>query len=394
MYHLTAKQIDYIFNDIGARGVEMKSLQLNLLDHICCIIEQNLEETGDFESFYQKTIKTFYKDALWELEEETIFLLTFKNYYHMKKIMIVSGAFAAFAMTFGIFFKFMHWPGASILLVLGIITSSLIFLPLLFTIKAKEQESTKEKLILGLGTLSGILMSLSILFKVMHWPLANNLGIISLIILGLVFLPIYFFTGIRHPEKKVNTMTTSILVIMVCGLWLTLMRTPSASRIINIRDTSIFVTNEQIVKNEKKLLEKSRQKDILLSSNTLLSQNITNTCQELKNYIIETETGQKVIDEDFESKSVLLIEQNNINPFTDPAAKAKVNELLGMIDKYNSLLKEQNVSGLKKIPTRNSFVEYLRTGNTIALSLMSLLNELTQVQMFVLQNERELLAMK
>jgi len=394
MYHLTEKQIDYIFNDIGARGVEMKSLQLNLLDHICCIIEQNLEETGDFESFYQKTIKTFYKDALWELEEETIFLLTFKNYYHMKKIMIVSGAFAAFAMTFGIFFKFMHWPGASILLVLGIITSSLIFLPLLFTIKAKEQESTKEKLILGLGTLSGILMSLSILFKVMHWPLANNLGIISLIILGLVFLPIYFFTGIRHPEKKVNTMTTSILVIMVCGLWLTLMRTPSASRIINIRDTSIFVTNEQIVKNEKKLLEKSRQKDILLSSNTLLSQNITNTCQELKNYIIETETGQKVIDEDFESKSVLLIEQNNINPFTDPAAKAKVNELLGMIDKYNSLLKEQNVSGLKKIPTRNSFVEYLRTGNTIALSLMSLLNELTQVQMFVLQNERELLAMK
>jgi len=143
MYHLTEKQIDYIFNDIGARGVEMKSLQLNLLDHICCIIEQNLEETGDFESFYQKTIKTFYKDALWELEEETIFLLTFKNYYHMKKIMIVSGAFAAFAMTFGIFFKFMHWPGASILLVLGIITSSLIFLPLLFTIKAKEQESTK-----------------------------------------------------------------------------------------------------------------------------------------------------------------------------------------------------------------------------------------------------------
>ena len=69
MYQLSDKQIDHILNDIGARGVEMESLQQNLLDHICCIIEQDLEEKGDFESFYQKTIKTFYKDALWEIEE-------------------------------------------------------------------------------------------------------------------------------------------------------------------------------------------------------------------------------------------------------------------------------------------------------------------------------------
>lgn len=64
MYQLSDKQIDHILNDIGARGVEMESLQQNLLDHICCIIENNLEENGDFESFYKKTIQTFYKDAL------------------------------------------------------------------------------------------------------------------------------------------------------------------------------------------------------------------------------------------------------------------------------------------------------------------------------------------
>src|ERR1700755_3378054 len=99
MYHLSDQQIDHILSDISARGVEMESLQQNLLDHVCCIIEQNLEENGDFESFYQKTIKTFYKDALWEIEEETISLLIFKNYYTMKKIMINCGIFSAITMT-------------------------------------------------------------------------------------------------------------------------------------------------------------------------------------------------------------------------------------------------------------------------------------------------------
>src|ERR1700752_4853751 len=154
MYQLSDQQIDFILDDISAHGVEMESLQQNLLDHVCCIIEQNLEANGDFESFYQKTIKTFYKDELWEIEEETLLLLTYKNYYIMKKVMIYSGTISAAAMISGILFKFMHWPGASVLILLGIISSSLIFLPLLFILKSREKQIMKDKVIIGLGTLS------------------------------------------------------------------------------------------------------------------------------------------------------------------------------------------------------------------------------------------------
>ena len=59
MYCITDEQIDYILNDIRRNGVETEDLQLNLLDHICCIIEQNLDEYDDFESFYQQIIKQF-----------------------------------------------------------------------------------------------------------------------------------------------------------------------------------------------------------------------------------------------------------------------------------------------------------------------------------------------
>jgi hypothetical protein len=96
MYTLNEQQIDRILNDIRARGVNTESLQLNLLDHICCIVEQNLEPDGDFEDFYARTIKTFYKKELSEIEEEAQLLLTYKNYYAMKKIMITSGFYRLF----------------------------------------------------------------------------------------------------------------------------------------------------------------------------------------------------------------------------------------------------------------------------------------------------------
>ncbi len=61
MYILSEQQIDFILNDIKIRGVEMEDLQLNLLDHICCIVEYELEPGGNFEHFYQKTIPRFFK---------------------------------------------------------------------------------------------------------------------------------------------------------------------------------------------------------------------------------------------------------------------------------------------------------------------------------------------
>src|ERR1700752_4525564 len=91
MYRLSEEQIEFIRTDIKARGIEMESLQDDLLDHVCCIIEERLEENGDFEKFYSSVIKTFYKTELKEIETETIDLLTNKNYDAMKKVMIMSG---------------------------------------------------------------------------------------------------------------------------------------------------------------------------------------------------------------------------------------------------------------------------------------------------------------
>jgi hypothetical protein len=253
MYQISDQQIDFILSDISARGVEMESLQQNLLDHICCIIEHDLEENGDFENFYQRTMRTFYKDALWEIEEETLQLLIFKNYYTMKKIMIVSGTFSAAVMSIGIFFKFMHWPGASLLIILGIAISSLVFLPLLFTLRIKEKQKAKDKLILGIGILAGVLISFAILFKVMHWPGANVMGTLFVAIMVLVYIPVYFFSGIKNPESKMNTIVTTIIMIMGSGLFLTLVNTRPY-----VQDNANEITNQALQESYMKMSDQAK----------------------------------------------------------------------------------------------------------------------------------------
>jgi hypothetical protein len=381
MYQLSDQQIDFILDDISARGVEMESLQQNLLDHVCCIIEQNLEANGDFESFYKKTIKTFYKDALWEIEEETLLLLTYKNYYAMKKVMITSGSFSAAAMIFGILFKFMHWPGASALIILGIGTSSLIFLPLLFILKSKDKHQTKDKIILGLGILAGILLSLSILFKVMHWPYVMILGYASVILIGLVLLPIFFITGIKNPENKINTIAISIVMIMVCGLWLTLVMSPKGMQTIRIKNTTVFLINEQILNNEKKLCNDLFKSDSVKSETQKLTNQIVEICDQVKSSIVLAETGVSTIPEDFDAKGLYI----GISSFDD-FQQDKIVTLNHLIEDYNIKTEGEPLNKIiTKDPDRNKFDPSYKYYNG---SNAEVLNQLTQIQLIVLQNGR------
>lgn len=222
MFVLNEQQVNFILDDIRRNGIEMEELQLNLLDHICCVIEEEMSPEMNFEVMYRSVLPRFFEKELREIQEETDLLLTFKNYYAMKKVMLNTGIFSAITFTIGAVFKIMHWPGAGVLLLLPIAIVSFIFLPLLFLIKSKETKVKQEKITLAVGVVFGIVLSMSGLFKVMHWPGATVLWLLSLALLFLIFLPLHFFSGIRNPETKTNTIISSILILMAGGLFFTL----------------------------------------------------------------------------------------------------------------------------------------------------------------------------
>ena len=382
MHQLNEQQIDYILNDISARGVEMDSLQQNLLDHICCIIENNLEENGDFESFYKKTIQTFYKDALWEIEEETLQLLTHKNYYKMKKIMIYSGTLSVAGFIAGSIFKIMHWPGASAILLLSMLNISLIFLPLLFILKTREVSAMKDKLMIAIGTIFGILFSISSLFKIFHWPGANLMWLFALGILMFVFIPIYFFSGIRTPETKVNTIITSIILISAGGMLFTLTSLKPSTKFYigktyNYLQGEELITRMQLIKNDT-----TNQNPEMIN----ISKEILENCKKIKEIIIIDGIGIKSIPKDFETKDIILQESRLGKEFDLGASGMElIQKLKKQINLYNTLVNRN-----KQLPIDNN-IERMEKMELIRLSNYNLLNSLTEIQLFILQNEKGLM---
>jgi len=257
---LNDEQVQFILKDIRRNGIEIEDLQLSLLDHICCVIEDELSTSISFEEKYHEVLPRFFKKNLSEIQEETNLLLMFKNYYAMKKMMIISGAMSAFGFFIGSMFKIMHWPGASVLMVLAVAGFSFLFLPILFILKSREVKVNREKWTLGIGTIVGILFSISILFKVMHWPGANIMGLTALIGLVFVFLPIHFFGGIRNPETKTNTIVSSVILLAISGFLFLLVNLRGSSASENafyLANKNGINLNDFVLASSKKYVAKS-----------------------------------------------------------------------------------------------------------------------------------------
>lgn len=323
MYTLSEHQIAFIADDIRARGIERVSLQHDLLDHVCCIIEDTFDGKDDFEGFYRRTIASFYEKELGEIEEETIRLLTFKNYYVMKKIMLGSGTASVAFLIAGTVFKFLHLPGAAIFLTLGVVLLSFLFLPLLFVLKVKEKAATADKIVLLVGMFCSILVTLGILFKMQHWPGANAMVIGSLAVLLLVFLPLYFYAGIRRAERKLNTIVTSMLIVSGAGLLLMLIRTPTASQELFVAKTHAFVREEQLVSRLRAATWLDGPAEVVFQK-----------CQALKAQFIAEQTGMPTIPPDFE-KSGFVLQDGSVGDYIH-SHTAQVDAVRKAVEKYNA----------------------------------------------------------
>jgi hypothetical protein len=219
MAELSLEQVKFIEKDIQKRGLKNDSLISDLVDHVCCILEDELNEDTKFEDLYPTIINRFFKKDLLEVEEETNLLLTFKNYYAMRNTMIRSGMSALILLVIGIIFKTLHLPGTAIILILATVLITFVFLPIFFVFNTKNSNPQK-KMVIGFGALFGILFVLAALFRVLHWPGAILLWRSSLLVVTFLFLPAYLFGSIRNEENKTNVIITSLMILIMSGiLW-------------------------------------------------------------------------------------------------------------------------------------------------------------------------------
>lgn len=368
MIALSEEIIEKVAEDLRKNGIETEDLINNLLDHICCILEEELHDLSEFEHKYPSILSRFYKQKLSELEEETQQLLTFKNYYAMKKTMLSCGALVSFSFIVGAFLKYMHWPGAAPFLLSAIVLFSFVFLPLMIILKMRESSAKRSKLVLILGMITGILASISVLFKLMWWPGANILSVLSLLMLMLIFLPVYFFTGFRNPELKLNTIVTSILLLAGGGMifsLISLTNSNSTRLAIDAIESSLSLSLDRLHEQNNQL-EKSMTME---SSGKTKSDPGMSKAIESTNALIEDV-------QQFRTRLIATVEEI-------PAEKAKHIAITDLPDQNNyrqvkELLNSDSPASKKmlieKVNAYNQSVQNIKTVSPIVLQDSSFIN--------------------
>lgn len=198
---LSDSQVDKVYDLVVSRGVNLEQLRHELIDHLCCQLEHTMQTGESFENALVEAEHQFGPSGLAKTQEATIYVLTLKLKLMKKSasILAIIGGFITIAATV---FKLSHWPGASILLFLGLGVLAVLYMPMALMVSLKAKNSSQDKLATTSGFIAGMILILSALFKIMHWPGANVFFTIGTGIMILVFIPLTVIKAYKRAENR------------------------------------------------------------------------------------------------------------------------------------------------------------------------------------------------
>ena len=175
-------------------GVTISTLKDDLLDHLCCIIEEKMDEGESFDHCLHMDIGDLAPKGLAAIEKESIFLLNPKLIL-MEKMTFLSGSIFAIMASSGFFLKALHWSLGDPMLTIGITGLLLVFVPFVLFEYAKSNEtmmaSERMRFLFGVG--SATLTGIGFVLKLNHIVGANLAIVIGGILLSFGFIPAFFY---------------------------------------------------------------------------------------------------------------------------------------------------------------------------------------------------------
>lgn len=195
MATLSEQQIESLWRLIRRQGIDDLPLAEDLLDHLCCQIETHLDQGMAYDQALDQALYLLAPNGLAELQDLKSFLFTLNPLYAMKKAFYLATFAATFLISNGLLFRHLHWPGTAGLLLSGFLILLIAVLPLsgMMAFRQPSQLSSAEKWRVGLGLVAGAFVAVGMCFKVMHWPGANLSFLVGMVVLNLGFLPLFFY---------------------------------------------------------------------------------------------------------------------------------------------------------------------------------------------------------
>jgi len=232
---LTEEQLAIVVSDVKNEGINYSHLSTDLIDHVCCDVELHMDQGISFELAYERVKGEFGIKGLRRIQQDTLMLID-KNYRIMKSSMKLTGALALALMAFGALFKVMHWPMAALMLLISFAFTTFVFFPALLYVMYKEVNKKKQAAVYLFAFVSGAAFITSVLIKILHWPGGNLLFFAGLGIMAYVLIPLIIITRIKKLKinKSVFLIGLISLMIFLTGMIFKIMQWPGASILLTL----------------------------------------------------------------------------------------------------------------------------------------------------------------
>jgi hypothetical protein len=232
MPELNLHHIDQITRDVRMQEIGFSHLFHDLVDHICCDIEYEMQQGLTFDEAYWKVKAKIGFRGLKRIQEETLYAVDNK-YRNMKNLMKISGVAGTVMLGFAAIFKISHWPLAGMLITLGAFVLSFLFLPSALVVLWKETKNQKKLILFISAFIAGVAFIVGMLFKIQHWPGANIAILAGLLTGAILFVPSLLFQLFGDKEKKHKRFLYVIgalsILIYATGFWFRILHWPMAS---------------------------------------------------------------------------------------------------------------------------------------------------------------------
>ena len=235
MPELSLQHIDQISHDITREEITFSHLLEDLIDHICCDVENEMQTGLDFGEAYKKVRKKMGSRRLKEIQEETLYAVDTK-YRYMKNTMKISGVAGTVLFGFAAIFKIQHWPLAGTMMTLGALILAFVFLPSALNVLWKETHNRKRLFLVISAFIAGMLLIIGTLFKIQHWPMAGAILTLAVFSGILFFIPALALSRLSDQENKakrtVYILGSTGIVLFAAGMLFKMQHWPLATPFI------------------------------------------------------------------------------------------------------------------------------------------------------------------
>jgi hypothetical protein len=264
----------------------------------------------------------------------------------MKNKIYYFGIACCIIILLGGIFKIQHWPGAGICLTLSILLLVFVFLPMAMINSFKAEENKKIRILYITGYIAFGFDLIAGLFKLMHWPGASILMTIGIPLPFILFLPAYLLYVRKDKNVNYNHLLTVLFFFAYFGAFTAIMALDISKNMVDemvVNATQTNKTNRNLkIQNQifndylkNKPIENSVRKSI---------QQINENTEELCSYMDDLKSAMIKVSEsqchDAKNMNYQKISNKN-NRFASNAImlnKEKGKELLQKFDNYKKFL--------------------------------------------------------